>query len=125
MFAVTPEQLTLSMSPPSIPPRVFLQRALYHQAVTVQRDFNYLVHKIAGDGDFLRETLAKTIEGIENMQAERVFGRNIWEAEWVKVAKSRTLELRTEHRRRGCDGSCLIACRFTWPWILLPLTYPY
>ena len=41
---------------------VFL-RPLYHQAVTVQRDFNILVHKIAGDGDFLRKTLGKTIEG--------------------------------------------------------------
>ena len=42
-------------------------RALYHQAVAVQRDFNLLVHKIAGDEDFLKQTLAKTIEGIISM----------------------------------------------------------
>ena len=38
-------------------------RALYHQAKMVQRDFNLLVHKIAGDGDFLEKTLKKTVEG--------------------------------------------------------------
>ena len=54
--------LSLSLIFVFIPPFLPL-RALYHQAVTVQRDFNLLVHKIAGDGDFLRKALEKTIEG--------------------------------------------------------------
>merc|ERR1719431_496959 len=39
-----------------------IPKALYHQAVMVQQDFNLLVHKIAGDGDFLEKTLEKTVE---------------------------------------------------------------
>ena len=45
-------------------PLLSFLRALYHQAVMVQRDYNTLVHKIAGDGDFLEKTLAQTVEGI-------------------------------------------------------------
>ena len=43
--------------------------------MAVQRDFNFLVHKIANDGEFLRETLEKTIEGTNvSLVSELHFG---------------------------------------------------